>query len=252
MPEATINGYKHHWEEAGNSSNVLVMIHGATGAGKTFAPQIEELSQTYRVIAVDLRGMGGSARITKLEPASGWVDDLGGLLDELGIEKVNIFGTSLGARIGLRFAINNPERVQSLILENPIVLNESSGNAALNARMGDPSSLPDDQKARALDLHGDDWETVYKNFFQIRNDPEMQEYLNLRELAKGLATPTLLTRGDNRLDTVHPLPHVLELFYLLPNSRMWVKPQGGCFATPEGYDMVRNHIAAAAKVAATA
>jgi hypothetical protein len=33
---------------------------------------------------------------------------------------------------------------------------------------------------------------------------------------------------------------------------MWVKPAGGCFATPEGYDMVRNHIAAASKVAATA
>ncbi|MGE0685866.1 MAG: alpha/beta fold hydrolase [Dehalococcoidia bacterium] len=252
MPEAVINGYKHHWEEAGTSKDVLVLIHGASGAGKQFAPQIEELSQTYRVLAVDLRGMGGSARITKLEPSSGWVDDLGGLLDELGIEKVNIFGSSLGARIALRFAINHPERVQSLILDNPIVANEASGNAALNARMSDPDSLPQDQKDRARNLHGDDWADVTRNFFQVRNDPEMQEYLNLRELAKGLSTPTLLTRGDNRLDTVHPLPHVLELFYLLPNSRMWVKPAGGCFATEEGYEMVRSHISAAAKVAATA
>jgi pimeloyl-ACP methyl ester carboxylesterase len=251
MPEAIINGYKHHWEEAGTGKEVLVMIHGASGAGITFAPQIEELSQTYRVLAVDLRGMGQSARISKLEPASGWVDDLGGLLDELGLDKVNIFGTSLGSRIALRFAINNPGRVQSLVLENPIILNEASGNAALNASMGDPDNLPQEQKDRARRLHGDDWVTVSRNYFQIRNDPAVQEYLNLRELAKGLPTPTLLTRGDNRLDTVHPLPHVLELFYLLPNSRMWVKPQGGCFATPEGYEMVRNHIAAAAKVATT-
>jgi pimeloyl-ACP methyl ester carboxylesterase len=252
MPDATINGFTHHWEETGTSSQVLVLIHGASGAGIQFQPQIDELSQSYRVLAVDLRGMGRSARITKLEPSSGWVDDLGGLLDHLGIEKVNIFGSSLGARIALRFAINNPSRVQSLILDNPIVANEASGNAALNARMGDPESLPEDQKERARLLHGEDWATVSRNFFQIRNDPAMQEYLNLRELAKGLPTPTLLTRGDNRLDTVHPLPHVQELFYLLPNSRMWVKPAGGCFATPEGYDMVRNHIAAAAKVAATA
>ena len=250
MPEATINGFKHHWEEAG-SGDVLLMIHGAAGAGKGFAPQIEELSKTYRVIAVDLRGMGGSERISQLNP-SGWVDDVGGLLDHLGIQTANIFGSSLGARIALRYAINNPSRVTSLILDNPIVANESSGNAALNARMGDTDSLPQDQKDRYRGLHGDDWDVVVRNFFQIRNDAAVQEYLNLRELAKGLPIPTLLTRGDNRADTVHPLPHVLELFYLLPNSRMWVKPEGGCFATPEGYEKVRAHIAAAAKVGATA
>lgn len=247
MPEATINGFKHYWEDAG-SGDVLMMIHGAAGASSGFAPQIAELSKTHRVIAVDLRGMGKSARIESISP-SGWVDDVGGLLDHLGIESANIFGSSLGARIALRFAINNPSRVRSLILDNPIVANEASGNAALNARMGDTDSLPQEQKDRYRSLHGEDWPIVVRNFFAIRNDPAVQEYLNLRELAKGLETPTLLTRGDNRQDTVHPLPHVLELFYLLPNSRMWVKPQGGCFATPDGYDMVRNHIAAAAKVA---
>ena len=95
MPEATINGFKHHWEEAG-SGDVLVMIHGASGAGIGFAPQIEELSKTYRVLAVDLRGMGQSARVSSIE-LSAWVDDLGGLLDELGIDSVNIFGVSLGS-----------------------------------------------------------------------------------------------------------------------------------------------------------
>ncbi len=251
MPEATINGFKHHWEEAG-SGDALVMVHGAAGAGSSFGPQIAELSKTYRVLAVDLRGMGGSERISSLTPPSGWVDDIGGLLDHLGIQSANIFGASLGARIALRYAINNPSRVTSLVLDNPIVLNESSGNAALNARMGDTDALPQEAKDRYQSLHGDDWPVVVKNFFAIRNDPAVQEYLNLRELAKGLPIPTLLTRGDNRQDTVHPLPHVQELFYLLPNSRMWVKPAGGCFATPEGYDMVRNHIASASKAAATA
>src|SRR5262245_6823068 len=124
MPEATINGFKHHWEEAG-SGEPLIMVHGAAGAGKTFAPQIEELSKSHRVIAVDLRGMGGSARVESI-PASAWVDDLGGLVDHLGFSKVNLLGVSLGARISLRYAINNPDRVQSLVLDNPIVLNEAS------------------------------------------------------------------------------------------------------------------------------
>lgn len=249
MPDAVINGLKHYWEEAG-SGEPLIMIHGAAGSSKTFGPQIAELSQSYRVIAVDLRGMGQSARVSSME-GSAWVDDLAALIEHLGLKNVNIFGASLGARIALRYAINQPDNVRALILDNPIVANESSGNAALNARMGDTDSLPQEQKDRYHSLHGDDWPDVVKSFFTIRNDPAVQEHLNLRELVKGLATPTLLTRGDNRLDTVHPLPHVIELFYAMPNARIWIKPAGGCFATDEGYDMVRDFIARAAKVSAT-
>ncbi len=250
MPDVTLNGFKHHYEDAG-SGDVFIMVHGAAGSSKGFTAQIEELSKSLRVIAVDLRGMGQSARIESLND-SGWVDDLAALIDHLGLESVNLFGASLGARIVLRYAIDNPGKVQSLILDNPIVANESSGNAALNARMGDTANMPDEAKSRYHQLHGEDWDVVVRNFFQIRNDPAVQEYLNLRESVKGLAIPTLLTRGDNRLDTVHPLPHVIELFYAMPNSRIWIKPAGGCFANDEGYDMARNFISSAAKAAATA
>jgi len=250
MPDVTLNGLKHHFEDAG-SGQPFIMVHGAAGSSRGFAPQIAELSKTFRVIAVDLRGMGQSARVESI-PESGWVDDLAALINHLGLESVNIFGSSLGARIALRYAVNSPARVQSLILDNPIVANEAAGNAALNARMGDTDSLPEEAKNRYLSLHGADWDVVVRNFFQIRNDPAVQEYLNLRQLAKDLPVPTLLTRGDNRQDTVHPLPHVLELFYLLPNSRMWVKPSGGCFATDEGYTVVRDFIASVSKASATA
>jgi pimeloyl-ACP methyl ester carboxylesterase len=155
MPDATINGFKHHWEEGG-SGEALVMIHGAAGSGSGLAAHIPELSKTFRVIIPDLRSMGQSEHVATMPP-SAWVDDVVGLLDHLGIESAHLFGTSLGARIVLRFAIDYPARTKSLILDNPIVMNESAGNEALNARMGNPDLLPPEAAQRYAGLHGDDW-----------------------------------------------------------------------------------------------
>ena len=251
MTGAIINGLKHHWEEAG-SGEVLLMLHGAAASSAAFAAEMNQLSKTCRVLAPDLRGMGKSARITSLTPSSGWVDDVGALLDHLEVQNVHLFGVSLGARIALRFAINQPQRVRSLILDNPILANESSGNQALNARMGNTGDLPPEAQQRYEAQHGSDWAEVVHNYFIIRNDPALQEYLNLREMAKAVTIPTLITRGDNRADTVHPLPHAFELFHSIETSRLWIKPEGGCFATPEGYEVVARFISEAAKQPATA
>lgn len=241
MPDAVLNGFQHHWEEAG-SGPPLIMIHGAAASSKSLAAAIAALAAHFRVLAMDLRGMGQSARVTSLPP-SAWSDDLGALIDHLGLAKTAIYGTSLGARIALRYAIDAPQRVSALILDNPIIANDSGGNAALNARMSDPANLPEENKARYRMMHGEGWEEVVRNYFSFRNEPALQAHLNLREGAQGLDIPTLLTRGDDRKDVVHPLPHVFELFNALPRSRMWVKPEGNCFATPEGYERVRSFVA---------
>lgn len=71
----------------------------------------------YRVILVDLRGHGKSDT-----PESGYhmdvmAEDVIGVVDQLGIDKAHIVGSSLGAEVGLSLAANYPERVISLILD---------------------------------------------------------------------------------------------------------------------------------------
>ena len=71
----------------------------------------------YRVILVDLRGHGKS-----VTPVAGYhmdvmAEDVIGVLDQLGIEKSHILGSSLGAEVGLSLAANHPDRVISLILD---------------------------------------------------------------------------------------------------------------------------------------
>jgi pimeloyl-ACP methyl ester carboxylesterase len=86
-----------------------------------------------------------------------------------------------------------------------------------------------------------------RNYFSIRNDPALQGHFALRELCKSVEAPTLITRGDSRVDKTHPLPHAFELAYSLKNSHLWIKPEGGCFATAEGYAKIRELAAEAAK-----
>lgn len=246
MPDATINGFKHHWEEAG-SGDPFVLIHGAAASSWQLSAHLPELSKTFRTIMPDLRGMGRSERVPSIPP-NAWEEDLGALLDHLGIEIANLFGTSLGSRVVLRFAIDRPRRVRSLILDNPIVAN----NPALDARFSTPPPPTPESATRNEQMHGPDWQVAVQNYFNIRNDAAFQAHHSLRELSKGVSIPTLITRGDSRTDVVHPLADAFEYFNNIETSRLWIKPEGGMFATPEGYERARRFIAEASKQPAPA
>lgn len=239
MPDATINGFKHHWEDLG-SGEALVMFHGAAGAGSSLLPHAQELSKDFRVLVPDMRGLGQSARQNPL-PADAWVEDLVGLLDHLGIEKAHVYGTSLGSRVALKFGIAHPERSESIILENAIIAFEEAGSNVMNQRLGNPDAMDEEQVKRFKGLHGDDWKDAVLTYYTWRNDPAAHEYYDMREGLKSLSVPLFITRGDAR-EPVHPMSHSFELFNSVPGSRLRINPEGGLFATPAGYDALRAFI----------
>lgn len=101
------------WEgEAGP----ILCIHGISANCRCWDLLAHALSPAYRIMAMDLRGRGRSAK-----PDSGYcleshVQDIRCLLDDLKIDRIVIMGHSLGAFIGLAFAAEHPERVEKLIL----------------------------------------------------------------------------------------------------------------------------------------
>lgn len=76
-------------------------------------PQFEEFSASRRVIRYDLRGYGRSS-----EPAGPYsaVEDLRAIVDALRIDQAAIVGESLGGRIAIDFALEQPERVSALVV----------------------------------------------------------------------------------------------------------------------------------------
>jgi len=252
VPDALINGYSLHWEDAG-SGEPLIMVHGAASSGKTLAIHIPDLSKSYRVIIPDLRGMGQSARVDAIPP-SAWVDDLKALMAHLDVPSAHLLGSSLGARIVLRTALESPHLARSLILDAAIIANEEAGNRDLNERF-DVKNVGPDRAEYFRNLHGDDWATVVVNFFAIRNRPELQQYFDLREGSRRITIPTLIMRGDEP-DPTHPLRHSIELHENLADSWLWIRPDSPARLLPsrpaECREVIRTFLAGVAERQATA
>ena len=179
MPTVQLNGLKHYYDDEGSGDEVLVMLHGANGSAHSFEEHYPELSARFRVIAPDMRSMGRSEHVQSM-PASAWVDDLKALLDHLGITQAHIYGSSLGSRVALRFAIEHPDYTRSVILTAPHTYLTHELNDNMNRYDDDGTKLPPQEQEARRWHHGDDWLEAHRNFFNIRNVPELQQYYNTR------------------------------------------------------------------------
>lgn len=91
----------------------VVLLHAGVTDGRMWEVQHRALESRYAVLAPDLRGFGGRAH--EPGPFSN-TDDVLALLDEHGIERAALVGSSFGGRVALETASAAPERVSALVL----------------------------------------------------------------------------------------------------------------------------------------
>jgi pimeloyl-ACP methyl ester carboxylesterase len=81
---------------------------------------LEHLEKNYTLILFDYRGTGLSTDTEQNNTTpSQQAQDAFGLIKALGYQKINVIGWSMGARIGLELALQQPESVKTLILCTP-------------------------------------------------------------------------------------------------------------------------------------
>ena len=117
MPIAEINGIKLYYEDYGSGFPV-VFLHGFAGTTQMWKPQVPVLSKKYRFITYDARGHGQSQSPSSpdLYSVDIVVEDLHQLLRSLSLPRVVLGGLSVGGYQSLRFYLEHPEEVASLIL----------------------------------------------------------------------------------------------------------------------------------------
>ncbi|MDB5430943.1 MAG: alpha/beta hydrolase fold [Caulobacter sp.] len=99
----------------------VICIHGLTRNARDFdivAPQVARLGR--RVIAVDIRGRGGSARdpdFHNYQPGV-YAADIAALLDATGIKRAVFIGTSMGGIITMVLAAIRPEAIAGSVLND--------------------------------------------------------------------------------------------------------------------------------------
>jgi pimeloyl-ACP methyl ester carboxylesterase len=120
----------------GGRGPVVVLLHGSPRSSAQQAPNVEWLGEHFTVIALDTPGNGNSAALPQAAPeipdyASALADTLGAL----GIERCGLYGHHSGAKIALRFAADNPDRVALAVLDGLAVGGEAPSRRFLERNL---------------------------------------------------------------------------------------------------------------------
>ena len=226
------------------SGPALVLLHGLGGNWRNWAANISVLSQSHRVVALDLPGFGCSEPYTGAVTIERYVDTVVELLDRLGIERTTFVGNSLGGLLTIETAARHPDRVGAAILVGSGGIPMTSlrhrliaipqaravnyllrrprarravarGDRARRLIAGmvfhDPRTIPEDLVADALNGLG---APAFRAVFDAG-----QSY-DARVRAPHVACPTLVLWG--REDRLLPVAMGEELHRLIPDSRLVV------------------------------
>jgi pimeloyl-ACP methyl ester carboxylesterase len=115
-----VDGLELHYVVAGRGPAV-VLVHGLGGFAESWRRTQDALAERARVWAVDLPGFGCSAKPRTRYGLGYFARALHGFLDALGIGQVSLVGHSLGAAVGVTYALTHPARVERLALLAGIV-----------------------------------------------------------------------------------------------------------------------------------
>ena len=95
---------------------VLVLIQGLGFDRTGWGPAIRNLQRGFRLVLIDNRGSGRSSPAPGAFSVSDMCGDVVAVLDDIGVDAAHIVGASLGGMVAQDLAINQPDRVDRLVL----------------------------------------------------------------------------------------------------------------------------------------
>ena len=116
----SVNGLDLHYLDWGNvGAPPVVCVHGYTSSAEAFNALARQFHDRFHIVAPDVRGHGESA----WSPDSAYqyrdqVADLAGLVDQLGLARFTLIGTSMGGIIAMAFAAAHAARLVGLVIND--------------------------------------------------------------------------------------------------------------------------------------
>lgn len=232
MPFHTIDDVTYHITAQGTGPSLL-LLHGFTGSGESWAAHLPDLTRQFRVLTVDLLGHGQTdapvdpARYAMPQAA----EDLARLLAAVTGEGVHLLGYSMGGRLALYMALAYPELVRSLWLESasPGLATEEERQA----RIRQDEALAQRIEAEGMQAFVDYWEGIPLFASQaslpgtVRDRLRRQRLTNravgLANSLRGMGTgsqPNLWPRLGKLTLPVHLLAGALDAKFVAINRQM--------------------------------
>ncbi len=98
----------------------LLILNGIMMSTRSWVPFESHFTRENQLILLDLLDQGESDKMESDYDQSIQAEVVGALLDELGLEKVSIIGTSYGGEVALQFAAKHPDRIKRMVLANTV------------------------------------------------------------------------------------------------------------------------------------
>lgn len=125
MPTILIGGKSCFYQDIGEGYPIL-LGHSYLWTSDMWKPQLKNLSQEFRCIAVDLWNHGQSGCLNaKNYTIEQLADDYWDLMKHLGISAFAVVGLSVGGMWGAHLALTHPDAVSALVLMDTFVGSES-------------------------------------------------------------------------------------------------------------------------------
>jgi pimeloyl-ACP methyl ester carboxylesterase len=210
---AAVNGVNYYYAVYGKGEPLL-LLHGGLGQIEMFGPNLKALAQTRQVIGIDLQGHGrtplGDREISLVDMGR----DMAGVLKQLGYDKVDVLGYSMGGGVAFQFAVQHPRMVRRLVLvSTPFAQNGFY-----------PEMLPQQAALGAAMAEQMKDTPMYKSYMAIAPHPEefpklldqmgayMRKPYDWSGDVKKLTMPVMLIYGDS--DMFRP-EHEVKFYQLL-------------------------------------
>lgn len=252
-----VAGVRLHVRDTGpRDAPAVILIHGFGASLHTWENWARRLSANLRVIRFDLPGSGLSAP----DPTGDYTDRrslqvLVALMDDLGVRRASLIGNSIGGRIAWKFAVQQPDRIDRLVLVSPdgfassgfsygvkpeipmlvrmmrYVLPKPMLRMNLAPAYGDPARLTDEHVNRYYDLMlapGIRDALIARMEQTVLEDPE--------PLLPWIKAPTLLVWGEK--DAMIPFSNSADYMRLVPDITLAALP--GLGHVPQEEDPARS------------
>jgi pimeloyl-ACP methyl ester carboxylesterase len=226
---ATPDGTRIAFQTSGAGAPLL-LLSGQASSHRWWTRVRADFDDYRRVITLDCRGTGDSDAPPGPYSTQGFADDAIAVLDHLGVERADVYGTSMGGRIAQWIAIRHPERVRHLVLgcTSPGGAHAVERSPAVRRAIADPD--PAAARRALLDLmYTPGWLARHPEPYWTLGDPGMSRTARHQHLLAsgghdawdalpGITAPTLVLHGDR--DELNPTANAPLLADRIPGARL--------------------------------
>lgn len=221
----SINGRDLYYEKSGEG-HPLLLLHGWTQTSAFWEPYRSQFETQYEVYAIDLRGHGRSAPLTKDFSIQQVAGDIEQLIEKLKFGSVKAIGLSYGGLVLLELASSRKGLLEQIVVMGTAY--RYNGRDALKDKPAFSYESLDSSFVASLKQQHVHGESQIKALF----NPQLDYQIHLMETQlKTMQTEVFLINGDS--DEIAGIQQAVEMRQLIPRSRLWIIPNTGHLALTE-------------------